>query len=165
MDEDVYQDSLSAWQGLSKIGGLELDARDEDLVDQLRIELDPEASSLEDALASATTDVFLQALFRAIQPFSTMFRDVLGFFKKAGAREGQSQWKLRIENVILELQHFEEFLEHWDSIRCAFEVPAIDWTGAFIPTSVLQESGTHGYLLRGEYRDGSKTFGQSDVDN
>ena len=165
MDDGVYRDSLSAWKGLREIGGLEPDVRDEDLVDQLRVELDPEASSLEDALASATTDVFLQALFRVIQPFSMMFRDVLDFFKEAGAREGQSQWKLRVDNVSLDLQHFEDFLEHWSSIGCAFEVPAIDWTGAFIPTSVLQDSGTHDYLLRGEHRDGSITFGQPDVDD
>ena len=127
MDDSVYRDSPSAWQGLSKVGGLDPDDRDEDLVDQLRIELDPEASSLEDALASATTDMFLQAVFRVIQPFSMMFRDVLDFFEKAGAREGQSQWKLRVDEVLLELQHFEEFIEHWNSIRCAFEIPAIDW--------------------------------------
>lgn len=117
MDEDVYRDSLSAWKGLSEFGGLELDARDEELVDQLRIELDPEAWSLEVALASASTDMFLQAFFRVIQPFSMMFRDVLDFFEMAGAREGQSQLKLRVENEILELQHFEEFLEHWSLLQ------------------------------------------------
>lgn len=165
MADSVYRNSLSAWKGLSKIGGLEPDVRDENLVDQLRVELDPEALSLEEALASATTELFLQALFRVIQPFSMMFRDVLDFFKEAGAHKGQSQWKLRVDDVSLDLQHFEDFLEHWSSIRCAFEVPAIDWTGAFIPTSVLQDSGSHDYLLRGEYRDGSITFGQSDVDD
>ena len=84
MDDSVYRDSPSAWQGLSKVGGLDPDDRDEDLVDQLRIELDPEASSLEDALASATTDMFLQAVFRVIQPF---FHDVS---RRAGLlREGR----------------------------------------------------------------------------
>ena len=95
----VYRDSLGAWQGLSEAGGLELDGRDEDLGMQLKNQLDLDAESLEAALAATSTAVFLQALFQVIQPFASMFRDVLGFFEKAGARQGQTQWKVSLEDV------------------------------------------------------------------
>ncbi len=164
MGDDVHQDSLSAWQGLSKIGGLELDDRDEDLATQLKNQIDPNALNLEDALAFTPTDLFLQALFQMIQPFALMFRDVLAFFERAGAREGQRQWKVSVSDEFVDLQHFQEFLEHWNSIECEFEIPAIDWTGAFIPNDVRRESGRPKYLLEGESRDGSITTGIEDVD-
>ena len=96
MQNVVNRDSLSAWRALSNIGGLELGDRDEDLATQLKNQIDPSASTLDDALATTSTDLFLQALFRVIQPFALMFRDVLVFFEEAGAREGQAQWKISI---------------------------------------------------------------------
>lgn len=160
----VCRDSLSAWRRLSKIGGIEPDDRDEDLVTELRNQIDPDASNLEDALSSTSTDLFLQALFQVIQPFALMFRDVLAFFEMAGAREGQRQWKISVGGEYVDLQHFEEFLEHWNSIECEFEISAIDLAGAFIPNQVRLESGSSDYLLEGESVNGAITTGIEDVD-
>lgn len=52
----VYRDSLSAWQGLCEIGGLELDGRDEDLTLQLKKQINPSAPDLNTALASTPID-------------------------------------------------------------------------------------------------------------
>ena len=160
----VYRDGLSAWQGLSEIGGLELDGRDEDLATQLKDQIDRNAPNLEAALATTSTDSFLQALFQVIQPFALMFRDVLDFFEKAGAREGQMQWKVSLGGEFIDLRHFEEFLEHWNSIECEIEIPAIDRASAFIPNDVRLASGSLVYLREGESRDGSITTGIEDVD-
>ena len=164
MGSIVYRDSLSAWQGLRDVGGLELDGRDEDLATQLKNQIDPDASNLEDALATACTDLFLQALFQVIQPFALMFRDVLHFFERAGAHEGQTQWKVSVGGEFVDLRHFEEFLQRWNRIECEVEIPAIGWTGAFIPNDVRWELGNPDYLLEGKSRDGSITTGIKDVD-
>ncbi len=160
----VYRDSLSAWQGLCEVGGLELDGRDEDLTIQLKNQIDPDSSNLEDVLETTSTDVFLQALFQVIQPFALMFRDVLNFFENAKAREGQAQWKVSIDGEFVDLRHFEEFLEHWKSIECEFEVPAIDQDNAFMFYEVLRESGSLNYLHKSNSRGGSITTGLDDVD-
>ena len=141
MSNIVHRNSLSAWRGLSEIGGLEPDGRDEDLATQLRDQIDPDASNLDDALKSANTDLFLEALFRVIQPFALMYRDVLDFFTRAGERVGQAQWKVSVGDVHLDLRHFEEFLARWDNIECELEVPAIDWRSAFNHIYVRRESG------------------------
>ena len=164
MSNVVHRDSLSAWQGLSEIGGLEPDGRDEDLATQLKDQIDPDASNLDDALKSANTDLFLEALFRVIQPFALMYRDVLDFFTRAGERVGQAQWKVSVGNVHLDLRHFEEFLARWDNIECELEVPAIDWRSAFNHVYVGRESGNHDYLVESESRNGSSSTGMEDVD-
>ena len=90
MFDEIYRDSLSAWQGLCRLGGIEPGGRDSDLVSRLKDVLDPEALDLHAALVNTSTNSFLQALFQVIQPFSMMFRDVLSFFEKAGARTGRN---------------------------------------------------------------------------
>ena len=164
MEDDIYRDSLGAWQGLSEIGGLELDGRDKDLATQLKSQINPNAPDLETALASTPIDEFLQTLFQVVQPFALMFRDVLNFFEKAGAREGQKQWKISVGDEFVDLQHFEEFLEHWNNIECDIEIPAIDRGSAFIPNNVRLELGGFQYLRENEFGDGSISTGIADVD-
>jgi hypothetical protein len=143
---------------------LELNGRDEDLAAQLKDQLDPGAPDLEVALARASTDQFLQAFFRTVQPFVGMFRDVLSFFERAGARYGQSQWKVRIGDDFIDLRHFEEFLELWDSIECEFEVPALDRASAFIFNDVRREVGND-YLTEGNAWDKPIVTGVPDADS
>ena len=164
MEDIVYRDSLSAWHGLSELGGLELDGRDEYLATQLKNQLDPNAPNLEVVLATISTDLLLQALFQVIQPFALMFRDVLDFFEMAGGRKGQTQWKVSVGDEFVDLRHFEEYLEHWNTIECEIEVPAIDQASAFIPNDVRLASGSLDYLREGESSDGSITIGIEDVD-
>lgn len=139
--QNVHRDSTSAWRALCEAGGLEVDGRDEDLGAQLKIQLDPNAPDLDVAIAAATTDVFLQALFRTVQPFVTMFGEVLAFFKQAGARAGQSQLRISVADEHVDFQHFEDFLAHWNRIRTEIEVPALDQKHAFILNTVRNELG------------------------
>jgi hypothetical protein len=164
MAAEIYRDSLSAWNGLREIGGLDLDYRDEDLVTYLKDQLDPSASDLETALSRTSTDQFLQALFQTIQPFVGMFRDVLTFFEQAGARYGQSQWKVRVGDDFLNLRHFEEFLERWNTITCEVEVPALDRANAFIFNTVRAKKGGHDYLTEGRSWDKPIITGVPDAD-
>jgi hypothetical protein len=164
MGTEIYRDSLSAWKGLREIGGLELDGRDEDLAVQLKEQLDPGALDLEAALAQTSTDQFVQALFQTVQPFVGMFRDVLAFFKQAGARYGQSQWKVSVDDEFIDLRHFEEFLEHWESINCEVEVPALNRRNAFIFNEVRRKEGDD-YLTEGNAWDKPIITGVPDADS
>jgi hypothetical protein len=137
----IYRDSLSAWKGLCQIGGIEPVGRDEDLAAQLKNKINRDAPSLERALEETSVDLFLQALFQTIQPFSLMFRDVLEFFKRAGAREGQTQWKVSVGGEHCDLQHFEEYLQRWNAIECEIEIPALDKAGAFIIRLFAEKCG------------------------
>ena len=143
----IYRDSLSAWKGLAKVGGLEPEGRDSDLAGELKNQLDRGADTLESALRAAPVDAFVQALFRLIQPFPMMFADVLRFFEKAGAREGKTQWRVVLEDDVVELCHFQEFIERWESITCQLDVPAIDQWEAFLPNAVRLEVGSGDYLF------------------
>ena len=104
--DKVHRSALSAWQGLVEDGGLEPDGRDFELADGIRQTLDADSETVEKALAAAPMGAFLEALFRAIEPFPMMFGDILRFFESAGAREGQRQWRLVIGEDAFDLEHF-----------------------------------------------------------
>lgn len=164
-DAPTYRDSLSAWRALSSIAGLELAGRDEDLVAQLKQRIDPDAESLELALTKTPVAQFVAALLATIQPFAAMFRDVLDFFKKAGARYGQTEWRLSIEDEVAELKHFEEYVEQWNSIEFDIDVPALDRAHAFAVNDVRVEPGDYDYLRSGDPQDdGPIVVGIPDVD-
>ena len=74
LNPHVSRDALSAWQALEDAGCLDLDDRDEDLLIRLKDQLDPLAPDLPGALAEATTDACLIALFSCVQPFVAMVR-------------------------------------------------------------------------------------------
>lgn len=134
----THRNSLSAWNALCRAGGLDIDDRDDDLIGKLKERLDATAPNLESALAGATVEEFLSALFTSIQPFVSMFRDILSFFEKAHARQGQSQWRVSVGDEFLDFRHFEEFLEHWNTIDADFEVPALDRRHAFILSYLVE---------------------------
>ncbi len=162
--EKPHRSALSAWNGLVEAGGLEPQGRDAEFTDQLRKELNGETDSLEDALGSASMAAFLEALFRTIEPFPMMFRDVLRFFERAGAHEGQRQWRLVIEDEVLELNHFEEFEREWCSIECEFDVPAVGGSDAFLPNNVRNELEGVEYLLDSQSELTGQLTGIEDVD-
>lgn len=164
MDNTIHRDSLAAWRALRDAGALDLDDRDEDLSGKLKEQLDPSAPNLEHALAGATTDQFLSALFVTIQPFVAMYKDILAFFQRAGARQGQSQWRISVGEEFLELRHFEEFLQHWNSIEVEFDVPALHLRAAFFLKDVRVEATDEHYHLKGPYRGRDTRTGVPDVD-
>ncbi|MFA6125611.1 MAG: hypothetical protein WCS75_07455 [Sphingomonas sp.] len=164
MVDGIYRDGLSAWRALRETGGLDLDDRDDGLVEKLKERLDPGAPDLETALAEASTDAFLSALFASIQPFVAMFSDILRFFEMAGAHQGQSQWRVSVGDEFLDFRHFEEFLEHWRKIDAEFEVPALNRRHAFILNDVRAEVGGYDYLIDGMDHGARATTGLPDVD-
>ena len=165
MADAIHRDSFSAWNALRLTGGVDVDDRDNDLIEKLKERLDPSAPDLERALAGATIEDFLSALFSSIQPFVSMFKDILTFFERAGARQGQRQWRVSVGDEFLDLRHFEEFLEHWNTIDVDFEVPALDQRHAFILNDIRVEVGGYGYLVDGMERGKPSTTGLSDVDD
>lgn len=135
----IHRTSLSAWDALREAGGLDIDDRDDDLIGKLKDRLDATAPDLKSALAGATVEQLLSALFTSIQPFVSMFRDILTFFERAGARQGQSQWRVSVGDGFLDFRHFEEFLEHWNAIDADLEVPALDRHQAFFLNDICTE--------------------------
>jgi hypothetical protein len=109
-------------------------------------------------------DAFLSALFSSIQPFVSMFRDILIFFERAGARQGQAQWRVKVGEDFLDFRHFEEFLEHWSKIDIEFEVPALAQCHAFLLNDVRVEVGGYEFLSDGLDRGALATTGLPDVD-
>ena len=161
----IYRDSLSAWRGLTEIGGLDLRGRDEDLMYQLKERIDPTATNLDAALTDLPTEIFIQAFFQVIQPFAMMFHDILSFFTKAAARQGPQQWRLSVQNEIIELRNFEEFLKRWNDIRCVVDVPAVDSINAWIPHQVLTTVETFVSLRESHPTFSRTSTGFDDVDH
>ena len=132
----AHRTASSAWRALVETGALEPDGRDLELADGLREVLGGDAESIEEALQDVSMRAFVEALFRAVEPFPMMFGDILRFFKDAGAREGQHQWRLVIGDDPFELDHFVEFERVWRSFECEFDVPAVNGREAFLPHTV-----------------------------
>ena len=161
--DKVHQSALSAWQELAKTGALEPNGRDLEFADGLRQTLNSDAESTEEALASAPMAAFVEALFRAIEPFPMMYGDILRFFQAAGAREGQRQRQLVIGDEVFELEHFVKFEREWRSMECDFDVPAIGGHEAFLPNTVRNDLEVEYLLDTGSNLIG-QTTGLSDVD-
>lgn len=163
--DKVNESSLEAWRALQQIGGLEIDGRDADLLDKLRELLCPSAFTLDDALARSSIEQFLRALFQTIEPFAAMFSDILEFFEQAGARKGRTQWRLRIDESLIEFQHFEEFLLHWREIEAEIDIPALDLGNAWMLNDLRLELEDPDTPSQGLYGDGPPVTGIADVDS
>jgi hypothetical protein len=126
-DGTVHSDPLSAWKHLCAHGGIELKGRDEELQEELRVLIDARQLTLEDALAGATMESFVNAFFHLIHPFVSIFQDILAFFKQAEATEGQAQWVLKIDEIDMDLEHFRKWMEKLTSVgRLTLHVAAVD---------------------------------------
>ncbi|MCY3746399.1 MAG: hypothetical protein OXH05_09205 [Acidobacteria bacterium] len=135
-----------------------------ELANGLREAFDPDAESVENALESVTMEAFVEALFRAVEPFPMMFGDILRFFEAAGAREGQRQWRLVIGDEPFELDHFVEFEREWQSLECEFDVPAVSGHDAFLPNTVQSDLEGMEYLFSTDSPLVGQTTGLADVD-
>lgn len=161
--DKAHRTASSAWRELVETGALEPDGRDMELAGGLREALGGDAESIEEALQGVSMRAFVEALFRAVEPFPMMFGDILRFFEDARALEGQRQWRLVIGDKPFELDHFAEFEREWRSFECEFEVPAVNGREAFLPHTVRNSLEATGYLSD----TGSTPFGQTglaDVD-
>lgn len=142
MAEPVYRDPLAAWQHLIQHGGVEVEGRDEGLDQRILQRLNPSAPSLEHALAEASMAAFTRAFFEAIHPFLAMFHDILSFFEHADATKGPGQWNLQVDDIPLELSHFQEWLETWrDTGVAEMQIPALDWHGIWRLWGIFRRVG------------------------
>ena len=162
--EEAHRSALSAWRGLVEAGGLEPVGRDLELSEGLRQAINRDAGSVEEALESVPMGAFVEALFRAIEPFPMMFGDILRFFESAGAREGQRQWRLVVGDELFELEHFEEFEHEWRSVECEFDVPAVSGHEAFLPNTVRNELAAAEYVGEKRWALMGEATGIADVD-
>ncbi|WP_392711989.1 hypothetical protein [Rhizobium ruizarguesonis] len=122
----VHRSAAEAWHFLHTKGGIDLAGRDREIAEKLRDLLDPRAADLAAALASVTTDRLVQCVFQVLQPYSEMFRQILEFYKKAGARHGRQQWNIAVDGAHLDLSDFEDFIQLWNDIPSELEVPAVE---------------------------------------
>lgn len=159
------RDPASAWRRIVKLGGLEPDGRDRDFVDLVRAELQPSAPDIGSALAAcANNETLIRAIFGVVAPFSAMSRDIIDFMRRAGARRGKASVQIVIEETVLGLEAFEEFVaavrrapgvvEVADAtISDAFELAnaiRIGSAGAAVPSDVARWLDAFG---RGHYLD------------
>lgn len=121
----INRSAADAWSQLVKGGALDIDGRDKEFAGAVCKMLDPAGTDLGDALAKATTDQLIQVFFRALQPFSEMYREILRFFTTAGAKYGRDQWRIGISEKHLELSDFEDFVRMWDGVPGEIDVPAL----------------------------------------
>ena len=132
MRDPVHRDPRSAWEYLVQHGGIELEGRDEGLDQRIQQRLDPFAASLDAALSQATMAAFTRAFFEAIHPFLEMFRNILTFFEHADVTVGPAQWIIQVDDLDLNLSHFQQWIATWHGLGVAqMEVPAVDWRGVW----------------------------------
>ncbi|MHC2355571.1 hypothetical protein ACVMB3_005092 [Sinorhizobium meliloti] len=123
---NIHLSASDAWASLSVEGGLEPEGRDIELVESIRKTLDPQAPDINAALSHASTDQFVRCFFEAIQPFTEMFRDILSYYKRAGATQGRRQFEISIEEKHLDLADFENFIQLWNDVPGEIDVPIVD---------------------------------------
>jgi len=131
MIQTIARNATTAWRDFCALGEIELGGRDSELEKSVRIRLSSRAPDLPAALARASVDDLVRALFQAAAPYAAMFRDIIAFFKRAAAREGRAHWTVKLENQIVGLEDFETFLKHWHEADIVIDVPAINFKGAW----------------------------------
>lgn len=165
MSAKIYRNSEEAWEAFRQIGGLETSNRDQDLVDLLRQNLNPSASHISEALSSASVEQFLTAFFSSVQPFVSMFKDILSFFEKLNVQGGQSRLRLSVGEEFLDYKHFEEFLESWNKLDVIVDVPVLDRRNAFLLNSIRQQSDYCDSISEGIWGEKPTITGIPDVDD
>lgn len=107
-----------AWKHLVKIGGLEPEGRDENLIDLLREKLQPTAMSLDDALSRVGMAHFLNSFFECVAPYAAMLKSLLEYFEAADAKHGPGKLRITLKDVEAgelnaTLAHFRELAQKW----------------------------------------------------
>lgn len=134
-------EASEAWMSLVELGGIEVDGRDEPFVEHLRVAINPEAPTIDDALSTCSIDDFARVFFRSVEEYVQMVRRLLRYFERAGARRGQTQWVLSISKDLgLELEHFREWLRSFHEVAGGIEVPDLDLRDLYQVLEMLRSS-------------------------
>jgi hypothetical protein len=140
MTNEVFRNPGEAWAYLCQKKGIELDDRDEGLDEEIKNRLEPLATSLDEALASATMEAFTRAFFEASSPYIAMFQDILNFFEKSEATKAKEQWTLRVDGFDLGLEHFRDWLRNWRNLgKATSTIPALDRDGFWAMQRIMWE--------------------------
>lgn len=157
--------ALAAWDELKRIGGIEVDNRDAEFEERLRITLSPKAANLDEALRAASTDELVRGVFSLVAPYTEMFRAILSYFEKAGARYGKSQWRIAVADTHVELKHFEEFVRSWTKLPFDLDIPAIDSHGLEIAYDALYQTSKELAQQRLDFRKNGAKEARRDIND
>ena len=118
-------------------GGLDPNERDLPLLQTLKDRLNPNVSSLQQALEGTTIEAFLNAFFGVVSPFIGMMSDLLGYFEAANATEGPEEWVLVLgeggEELEVRLDHFRKWVAKSAGMRREIRVvPVLDSHGLWL---------------------------------
>lgn len=141
---DILRDATCAWSDFVRVGGLEPGGRDKEFAEEVWAKLDRDAANLDAALSTASVDALVIAIFGAIGPFGAMYRDILNFFRHAGALEGKRNILLKIDEAPFDLKEFERFLSTAASSPTTIEIPVLTPEQAFaLARSIRKTSDVH----------------------
>lgn len=129
----IAQTGREAWNSLVRVGGIEVDGRDADLADSVRIALNPFAKSLDDAVNASTAEQVATAVLSEVSEFAAMMGDILHLLSSAGATEGKEQWLVALsENRLpVSLERFSDFIRAVKSSGGSVEIPRLRYYDAF----------------------------------
>ena len=122
-DTTFKMNALEAWHSLVENAGIEPQDRDKDLVDEI-VETCGGATSIEEALEffGDNSDALISLIFSKVSHYGEMYRDIFDFFKLAGSKSGDTNWKIEINNVTHELEHFLEYQKISKTISSEIEI-------------------------------------------
>jgi hypothetical protein len=107
--EVIWATGFEAWNGLGHCG-LEPTGRDAELAELLRIAIDAQAVTLDDALHGCTAEQFVKAFLSIGAPYVQMLRGILGLFEAAGVKQGKAHWRIAFDDYMAEVEQFK----HWE---------------------------------------------------
>ena len=106
------RDPTSTWERFVTIGGLEVQGRDVDFVDLVRLKLDPAAQDISTAISAChDSETLVRAVFEVVAPYGEMSKDIIEFMRRAGAISGKASIRIAIQESVLGLEQFEEFVK------------------------------------------------------
>jgi len=141
MTEVVHeaQNGSDAWQLLAAQGGLDQDRHDAALVESVAARLEVEPAALPEALSDRSAEEVVRAFLGEVQPFVSMWTDLLRLFEQAQATSGASTLQIKYTfgegqpEVSFDIDHFRRDLavarrvvaRHWfrdDNLRGAWHI-------------------------------------------
>ncbi|GHI00632.1 hypothetical protein [Neobacillus kokaensis] len=126
VESDILNNSVDVWKFLQTNGGLDIKYYDKGIVNDLRdiLGFSPR-NSIEKQLQNKSTsiEIFLQAFFTALNPFSQMFNDLLKLFESNSIKETNDSVLIKfdfqneVDSLEFDLRQFQAWIKKWKTIR------------------------------------------------
>jgi hypothetical protein len=126
---EMMQSASDIWTFLKTRGGLDTKIYDASLVEELRSRLSlPPTGRFEKQLKTKniSTEDFVIAFFKAIQPYAEMMTDLLRMFEEAGAKQTNRNLAIRFQfnqhlpELSFDLSHFRNWVETWARVSSTY---------------------------------------------